>query len=86
MQKKRQPDYGRLRDELSRLFQNAGYEQNELLDFINTAERETNEPGEFAELQAENERLKKEVMRLRNLIQAKMESSMSSKLREALRE
>jgi hypothetical protein len=44
MQKKRQPDYGRLRDELSRLFQNAGYEQNELLDFINTAERETNEP------------------------------------------
>jgi hypothetical protein len=37
-------------------------------------------------LQAENERLKQEVIRLRSLQYAKMESNMSSKLRDALRE
>jgi hypothetical protein len=86
MKQQRQHDYNRLRNELLRLFQAAGYEQQELLDFINTTERETKASGEPAELQAENERLKREVIRLRNLIHAKTESSMSSKLRDALRE
>ncbi|PZE22600.1 hypothetical protein [Paenibacillus xerothermodurans] len=80
------PDYESLRSELHRLFQAAGYARPELLNCIDIAERATEEREQLSTLQTENARLKQEITRLRNLYYAKDEHSMSSKLRDALRE
>ncbi|WP_051620972.1 hypothetical protein [Paenibacillus sp. UNC451MF] len=74
-----------LRIALLQLFADAGYEHKGLLRSIEALERETGYKEELEQLTMENERLKEQVRRLRNTVNSK-ESSMSSKLREALRE
>jgi hypothetical protein len=66
----------RLRAALFQLFQDAGYENHELLDVLNAYEK----------LGIENERLKQEAKKRGLAQRAKSSGSMSSKLREALRE
>jgi len=66
----------KLRDSVFKLFQDAGYELPELLDWMEAHE----------ELTRENERLKLANKKLRDTITRQESGGMSSRLKEALRE
>jgi len=73
-------DPERLRAALRQLMQDADAEKAEMLRGVEEA------LGSIAALQAENERLNQEVKRLRGQLYAKAAGSMSSRLKDALRE
>ncbi|WP_409344342.1 hypothetical protein [Paenibacillus sp. MBLB4367] len=74
------PETERLLAELLQRLRAAGHEDAELLGMVGDA------IGHAGELAAENERLKQEVKRLRGQLQMKAAGSMSSRLKDALRE
>lgn len=92
------PISGELRNRLQRLFADAGYECPKLLAAIEAVEavegaesqdiqaKDRSTEQLVQQLMAENERLKQEISRLRNLIFDRASNSMSSKLKDALRE
>lgn len=69
-------NHEQLRQQLKQLFKDAGYECPELLKAID----------QYEETIAENVRLKQEINRLRGVIYNRSVGSMSSKLKDALRE
>jgi uncharacterized membrane protein YccC len=79
-------NYDQLKSVLEQLFADAGYERPELLQLLRQAELQQAELGRLQEQEGENERLKQEVKRLRELYYSKTMSAMSTKLKDALRE
>lgn len=81
-----QVKYDQIRAALGQLHQDAGYESKVLLQWVETAEEQALQLERLEAIEAENDRLKQEVKRLRDLYYSKTASSMSTKLKEALRE
>jgi hypothetical protein len=79
-------DYKQLRNVLEQLCKDAGYTNPELARLIHTVEQQALELGRIHALEAENGRLKQEVKRWRDLYYTKTVSTMSTKLKDALRE
>lgn len=85
MSEEQQHQYDELRAAMYRLFKDAGYENIDLLRCIDALEREQEYQQKLQQLTQENLRLKEQVKRWRTASVLK-EGSMSSRLRDALRE
>jgi hypothetical protein len=69
------------------LFKDAGVEEYpELLSLVATAQQQALELERMHAVESENDRLKQEVKKLRDLYYAKTLGTMSTKLKDALRE
>ncbi|TDF96608.1 hypothetical protein [Paenibacillus piri] len=79
-------EYARLHEALRQLFADAGYTIPELEQALRGVERQEAGDERLAALEAENNRLKQEAKRLRELYYGKTVNSMSTKLKDALRE
>lgn len=84
MKEEHQRQCDELRTALLQLFHDAGYENKGLIRCLEAFEQEPLYKEKLEQLELENERLKEQIKRLRKTVNSK--DSMSSKLREALRE
>ncbi|MFD0680323.1 MULTISPECIES: hypothetical protein [unclassified Paenibacillus] len=81
-----QANYKQLRAALEQLCKDAGYENPDLVQWIDASEQQALKLDQLNALETENIRLKQEVKKLRDLYYNKTLSSMSTKLKDALRE